>query len=308
MERHRYRIHGLIVDSEVALPASPAEDACSPSVTVAFAKDLLGSNLDQAEICAGRDEPQRFRIWRTRDGFIVETAAAIAHIDPELSRLRVAPSSGCPQSALGQFILGPGLSAVVVLGGGLVLHASAACSPTGALVVAGPSGAGKSTLCALLCRAGFEMLADDAVRVEATSSSWVAHQGATEVRLREDVVPVFDLSEWLVRPTPDGRLAVRAPVSRGPRKLRGLLFPRLTAAATMPTLRTLSARETAVLLLRNLRIGSWREPAILREQTHAVAELARTAAAFELSMALDGLSPVAATQIANVVAAAVEGR
>lgn len=306
MERYRYRIHGLTVDSEIALPALLAEGANSPRVSVVLEMNLRELSQGEGEIYAARDEPQRFRVWRNPDGFMIEASAATAHIDCALSRVRVAPANRSPESALGQFVLGSALSAVVVLGGGLVLHASAACSKAGALVVAGPSGAGKSTLCAMLCRAGFELLADDAVRIEPTPSNWLVHQGATEVRLREDVIPAFDLSDWVVRPTPDGRLAVGAPPSRRSRNLRCVVFPRFTDAATMPSVRELSAREAAVLLLRNLRIGSWRDAAVLREQTRAVAEVARTVTAFEVTLSRESLSPDGATRIADVVASATE--
>lgn len=285
MGTQRFRIHGLIVESQIALPAALFGGAAEPDLEIRVGEFVSKAPLESA-VLASREEPIRFRIWRTDDGYVVDSAPAAFKIDLALRHI-VAQPKGCPTEALALHLLGPALTAVVMLRGGTVLHASAVRSELGATLLAGPSGSGKSTLCALLCGAGSAMLADDAARVEPRRAGWIVHRAAIELRLRDDVAELAScFPDRRVRKSGDGRVALACPApdvyDEAP--LRQVLFTHFDRDAPTLGIRRLTPRDASIAILRNLRIGSWCSPDILRQQTRIATDLARTTEAFDVTV------------------------
>ncbi len=70
--------------------------------------------------------------------------------------------------------------------GALVLHASAAAAPAGALAFLGPAGRGKSTLAASFAGAGLPFLSDDALALDRYGTGWRVRPGPASLRLWAD--------------------------------------------------------------------------------------------------------------------------
>ena len=116
------------------------------------------------------------------------------------------------------FLEGSVLAHALTAEGLLVLHASAVEVEGRALAIVGPSGAGKSTLAALLCAAGARLVADDALRVDATDSGAVCFPGTRGLRLRPAAASLGGEDRGSGGgETADGRIAVlpaRSPTRR----------------------------------------------------------------------------------------------
>ena len=128
------------------------------------------------------------------------------------------------------------------------LHASAAVDPLGiAWLFAGPSGAGKSTLAYALARQGWQILGDDGVVLEPTTS------GATLHAWREPL----QVSSWLESEFPEIRARRHLESTNDPRKripmpaatarhapLGAIIFPRRSAIDSLaPMSQTMALAE-----------------------------------------------------------------
>ena len=158
----------------------------------------------------------------------------------------------------------------------LVLHASAVEVGDRALAIVGPSGAGKSTLAALLCAAGARLVADDALRVDATDSGAVCFPGSRGLRLR----PAPRASEAGSRErrwgtTADGRTAVLpARPADAPLELHAVLVPEPSREASRLQMRRLGAMEGLQELLRHPRLTMWRASEPIARLFELTAEIA----------------------------------
>jgi hypothetical protein len=93
----------------------------------------------------------------------------------EAGQVTLEPNPGAEEEMLGRCFTEEVLPAMLRHRGLLVLHANAALTPDGVVVLAGQSGAGKSTTLAALIERGCAMLADDVTAVGLT------HDGHSEV-------------------------------------------------------------------------------------------------------------------------------
>lgn len=98
-------------------------------------------------------------------------------LDPTRSRLGCAPDDRQATDWL-RVLLTRVLPNVSLARGREVLHASAVETPLGVVALAAPSGAGKSTLAIELVRRGWPLFADDALVLDATGPSLLAHPSA----------------------------------------------------------------------------------------------------------------------------------
>jgi hypothetical protein len=157
------------------------------------------------------------------------------------------------------FLEGNVLAHALAADGLLVLHATAVEVGGRALAIVGPSGAGKSTLGALLCAAGARLVADDALRVDATGSGVVCFPGSRGLRLRKAAASLGREIEGTAVETADGRTKV-VPSRRvdSPLELGAALVPVPSHEATRLELRRLSTAEGLRELIRYPRLAAWR--------------------------------------------------
>jgi len=293
-----YRIHGLLVESEIPLQArGVGPDDGGSSADRSFANDaeqaahyrvVFGGIRD----CPHSPPPGRILAENHREGFgywAVEAPgdprcwtlryAGIceATLDRERRTITIHRSPEADPGMIPIFIEGSVLAHALTAEGFLVLHASAVEVGGRALAILGPSGAGKSTLAALFCAAGARLVADDVLRVDGSPSGPVCFPGNLGLRLRPAAARVGrDISGASVGRTADGRTAVvlAHPVD-APLELGAVLVPTPTRTATRLEVHRLGAMKGLQELLRYPRLTRWQVPeriARLFEVTGEVAE------------------------------------
>lgn len=287
----RYAAHGLTVATDLRLPGLDPAFRATDDVAITITGDAAGSPGPAAD--AGRTLARRsrgggsgYRLTAHAEGHRLEVAGVCtAAFGPDPRSVRIRPRKGSGGAVTALVARGLVLAVRLGLHGEHLLHASAVELPAGAVAVAGPSGAGKSTLAAALCASGGRLVADDTLRWRRDPEGGVAvHRGARELRLRPD------RRRWIadlagpVRPTVDGRLAVRVPAS-GPRcGLSALFFPRFDPQAAVARVHRLAPADRLEALLPSVRVAGWRDPDVLREQFAGLNRLARAVAGFELTV------------------------
>ena len=158
---HNYRIAGLAVMSEIALPGAipvpPVSDA-----DILIRRRPVPQGLEGAYIrgvtweVAGEDFLLRL------DGIGRLLACGGRTLDVE-------SAAGADPEDIVPFLLSTGLGVLLHQRGGLVLHAAAVARDGRAYAFCGRGGIGKSTLAAALCRSGCGFVGDDIALVDAGS-------------------------------------------------------------------------------------------------------------------------------------------
>lgn len=277
MSSQRYSFLGATIESDVRLAAVPAADGAATELRVLCSDTAPPLPNPGWVLVASREGDLSHRAWRTDEGHVLAVGdAATLVVSPSLSTMTVFPGSA-QDELLSLWVSGLGLAFWLSLRGDLVLHGSAAVgSSDRAVVIVGPRGSGKSTLAGLLCARGQRLLADDSVRLERSTSGWVAHGGVTEVRLRPASSNLSALvANAAVRASADGRLALK-PVPHAPAAcaVSHIVCPRIHPEAT-PGARQLPRAAALVELLRGLRFGTWLPGQVQVHQTRVAAQLAR---------------------------------
>jgi hypothetical protein len=273
--RTLYWIHGLLLESEIQLMAQ-AVNAADDDQRRSTAKEpdyrlVAGPPRDcPYSAPAGRilaelrddgfgywvaEDPRDPRRWTLRYAGICEVALDRGH-----RQIAVHPSPEAEPDLIPVFLEGGVLAHVLAAEGLLALHASAVQVGDRALAIAGPSGAGKSTLAALLCATGARLIADDALRVDATDSGAVCFPGSRRLRLRASAASLGDMIEGAAMgATADGRTAVMpARPADSPMELHAVLIPDPTRETDRLRMRRLGAMEALHELLRHPRLTMWR--------------------------------------------------
>jgi hypothetical protein len=258
-----YQIHGLIVESEIALQAARAEGSpdyrvrvgppreCPPSpprgrLLAEFCNDGFGYWVTEDS-----REPSR---WTVRYAGICE-----GDIDRDTRTVTVHRAVGGDPGLVPVFLEGDLLAHVLAAEGLLVLHASAVERGGVALAIVGSSGMGKSTLAALLCAAGARLVADDALRIEVAGTRATCFPGSRRLRLRAAAAPLGGAIEGAaLAETADGRTAV-LPVGLvdAPLTLRAALIPEPSRQATGLEVRQLGPMDAVQELLSYPRLRRW---------------------------------------------------
>jgi hypothetical protein len=260
-----YEIHGLVVESEIALEAALAAAGAEPDYRV-----HVGPPVD----CPPTPPPGRviggfgddgFGYWVTEDvrerGRWTIRYAGIcqAALDRDARTLRVHGAVGGEPGMVPVFLEGSLLAHVLAAEGLLALHASAVEWGGDALAIVGPSGWGKSTLAALFCAAGARLVADDALRVDVGGSSATCFPGSRRLRLRTASAPLGQaIEEASLTETVDGRTAVRpAGVVDEPLALRAAVIPQPSREAALLEVERLGPTEAVQELLSYPRLTRW---------------------------------------------------
>jgi hypothetical protein len=164
------------------------------------------------------------------------------------------------------------LSTALILGGHLVLHASAVAVDGRAVAFVAHSNSGKSTLATLVCRAGGQLISDDVLRID----DGTCFTGAVETRLR--VAAAVLARGGTVREsrrTVDGRLATKLDLCQVDQlPLGAIVVPKPDRDAHRVSAELLRGAAAALVLAQFLRVRAWRDTTYASRQLDAVAELA----------------------------------
>lgn len=108
--------------------------------------------------------------------------------DTSSDSIRCIPQANTPPHTLHHLLLDQVLPLVLNSKGKEVLHGAAVVTPYGACAFVGPTGAGKSTLAASFLSAGYSVLTDDCVVLDARDGNIVALPAYPGLRLWDDAI------------------------------------------------------------------------------------------------------------------------
>jgi hypothetical protein len=291
-----YRIHGLLVESEIPLQGRGLEtdgdrsDAESGGATypVPDHRIVAGNAQDcphsppPGRILAEVRDDDGYAFWATvapRDPcrrILRYAGICEAVLDRRRRTITVHPAPGTDPGLITIFIEGSVLANALAADGLLALHASAVEVEGRTLAIVGPSGAGKSTLAALLCIWGSRLVADDVLRVDPTLSGPICFPGSRSLRLRPAAASLGSaIGEPEIEETADGRIKVTpADPIDGPLKLVAVLVPEPSREAERLQVRRLGSMEGLQELLRYPRLADWKAPEPIAQLFRLTAEVA----------------------------------
>jgi hypothetical protein len=276
-----YRIHGLLVESEIPLRGRGAEtdgdrseaESGSAATPVPDHRIVAGHARD----CPHAPPPGRILAEFLEDGYAfwateaprdpcrrILRYAGICDVllDRRRRTITVHPAPGADPGLITIFLEGSVLANALAADGLLTLHASAVEVEGRALAIVGPPGTGKSTLAALLCVRGSRLVADDVLRVDPTASGPICFPGSPSLRLRPAAASLGSaIREPKIEQTVDGRIKVTpADPSDGPLKLVAVLVPEPSRETKRLQVRRLGSMEGLQELLRHPRLAAWQVP------------------------------------------------
>jgi hypothetical protein len=176
-----------------------------------------------------------FRVGREGDELVAEwTDLCVLRCDRTGHNARFVAMEGTDPRVIAKVKGGLVAALLRHLDGGTTLHASAVSRGGDAIAFLGRSGAGKSTLAAWLSRtAGFDLLADDVVRVEVAERRAIAHPTEVEHWLE----PASLRALGLAANEDDAKMPLAAlHVARAPSALLAVVFLSLDDDAKAPRL------------------------------------------------------------------------
>jgi hypothetical protein len=209
---HSYRIAGLLVRSEVALPGaiacpnSSAHEVIIRPASVPFR--FLGTDCS--------------RNWQIQGDQLLVRVPGVARFLLTAGReIAFEPEQSTPVEDIAPYLAGGVFGALLHQRGQIALHASAVCVNGKAVLFCGPSGAGKSTLAAALGQHGYPLIADDLCALELARSPMV-HPDWRHLRLSPAAIDALGLGGKRGPPVhsrfaksfvePDHALAVPVPI------------------------------------------------------------------------------------------------
>lgn len=178
---HRYKAHGLTIDSQIACPELAPADTQMTSyapVTIRTGTISRGSSSFRTGTSGCEVSPRRLHLQVAGVGGFLALAGSTVVVEP-------APRGDA--NDIRAFLLGWILAAILHQRGVLVLHGSAVRTPVGAVVFVAESGVGKSTLAVAMHLHGYPLLTDDlcTVRCDPQRGLWVA-PGLRRVKLQPE--------------------------------------------------------------------------------------------------------------------------
>jgi hypothetical protein len=162
-----YRIHGLIVSSEIPIPELfPVASDAIPDVIIKLGP--APADIDQPNV--------RGVQYKSRTGCFQLDLDGIARyqvIDGD--SIILSPAKDHDPMELRQFLLTSPMGALLHQRGTFVLHASAVAKDGISIILAGASGCGKSSLAAAFWQRGYRLLCDEiaAIHEDPTGEFWV---------------------------------------------------------------------------------------------------------------------------------------
>jgi hypothetical protein len=173
-----YWAYGLIIESPIPLPELAASEG-ERDVVIRFGKleyQLPRAHQGPSEMhVVGNDI---YLFWDDIGTFLVRGGREII----------IQPLPGVNESVLRLFILGTTLAMLLCQRGLTVFHASAVAIGNEVVAFAGVKGAGKSTFAAALHAAGYELVADDIVAIDASQGHSMVLAGFPHLKLWPDSI------------------------------------------------------------------------------------------------------------------------
>jgi hypothetical protein len=189
----RYRLYGMTVESEVALPASrSAPDStvdCRVGVTTVM-KRPAGDWFHHWRI---PPDPPSVMFGRMAGGYVLRMPdLADFEVTAGGDAVRAYPAPALPRRTLEHLVIDQVLPLALSMRRELLLHASVVHLPgLGGVAITGQSGRGKSTLAAGMAMHGASILADDCTVIQDPHRSPTALAGYPGLRLWPDALTLL---------------------------------------------------------------------------------------------------------------------
>ncbi len=272
-----YRLHGLLVSSEMPIDADEAQVA-APDVHIRWGvRRPIPDDAPDGEPVAVMEQPARSWLTIRQDRGYTVRASDLCEFDIDAGlRMITAHLPPGADEGVAALLIGGVLSTVLALRGHTVLHASAVQVEAGVVAFVGDSGTGKSTVAALCCAAGARLVSDDVLRVERDGNAGWCYSGSRELRLRAQAAGLAEaIGSAGTRSTIDNRLAV-APAPAGPGRLplAAIVVPLPDHRGDDLEIRRLRGVQALVELVRHPRTVGWIETEIVQRDFHMLAALA----------------------------------
>lgn len=281
---HWYHAHGLVIASELELPLPSSEAVARPDLRLRLGPErdvpaVRPSGTQIAELAA--NDGFFYSFGREGDRILLRYPGLCDFAgDAGLTEVTAHPHTGIDPELAAVLAAGTLLAVHLVLHERLVLHASAVRRNGHAVAFVGASGMGKSTLAAALCGIGWDLVADDVLRVDLSTDGARVHPGSTECRLRPNAHALADGAA--TRLTADGRLAVRASTTvNGALPLGACVVPLPSRSVTEVSVERLPAGQAIRRLLQFPRVVGWSEPAGLAHTFQGLAGLVEVVPVFQ---------------------------
>lgn len=180
-----YRMSGLVVESEIALPGFAASpDAAEPDVRIhrAPVADTLGP------------VPGTGVTWQIEsDHILVKRPGVACYRVTGGNAVAFDPLPGADGDDVALILAGSVFGMLLHQRGQIVLHGSAIRVGGRAVLFCGPSGAGKSTLAAALGQRGWPVLADDVCAIDLSGPVPMVHPDARWQKLWDESIDALRL-------------------------------------------------------------------------------------------------------------------
>lgn len=250
-----FQLSGITLASEwdIHAPASTAE----PHISLLEADEQFFQALDRRP--ALRSLP--FYYQRLPDGslYLHWRDQFEFHISPDSRTIHARAFPGVPEESLQVYLLGQVISFALIGLGIESLHASTIVINGAAVAIIGDSGYGKSSLAGAFVRAGFKLLSDDLLVLEASGSGFTAFPGLPRLKLYDVMANRFitdrcggvamnqDHSPKRIYPMEQDWHRSPAPLAA----FYSLVEPRLTANLLNVRMDTLTEREAFLEITKN---------------------------------------------------------
>jgi hypothetical protein len=185
-----YRLHGLTVASDRAIPGlSASESFDAPDLTFRFGRDPFSSQgivehwFNGAVDAAGNPVLVATRAANGEFLRLAYCEGVTFTIDRDAATVWIGLTPDRTMADVPTYLLGPIIGLILRLRGLTSLHASAVEIDGRAVVFTGPAGAGKSTLAGAFAVAGLRVMADDTVAIRRVDGQWTASAGYPRLRL-----------------------------------------------------------------------------------------------------------------------------
>ncbi|MDQ3878983.1 MAG: hypothetical protein M3290_11630, partial [Actinomycetota bacterium] len=278
-----YRLYGLTVRSDFALPARAVEDVTTPDLVIIDAgyreipdQPMAGTELSHLDI-----KGIRYDSFATADGFVVRYPGFFeATIDSGLTTVEVVSASAELRPVTELLIAGNLFAQLLTLRGDCILHASAVEKDGHALTFVGAPGTGKSTMAAVLCAAGSRLVTDDVLRIVQEDARLRCAVGSTHIRLRRVASALAAPIGGEVTVSPDERTTVTTPTPAVDPVLDAIVFLQASRTTTVTDITRLSPTDTLLKLTMFPRVLGWTDRGIIEQTFRWNARLARQLPAF----------------------------
>ena len=272
----RYRLYGLVVESDFELPAQETGRGPADLTVRSAGFGPVPNDAPDGTLLARRDvQGVRYFATKTEDGYVIRYPDVCdAVVNAELDSIDFYCPDESTQPLAHAVFVGNVMSKVMMLAGGCVLHASAVAYDGKGFAFIGPPGAGKTTVASMICSVGGRLVTDDVLRLVEHEDGWHAPPGTSQLRLRKTAASLAETLGGSTERTVDERTGVSLPLADDVH-IAALVFPWPSRDISAVELTAVTQEDALMQLTRFPRIAGWTDHEVLARNFRWNARLAR---------------------------------